>query len=252
MKTKPLLILFSLMLASITAFAQADKYKAGDKIEYLESPAKDLWEPGVFMYATPDGKQPVIRKKPNEFYKDGAQTAYDWERIRPLNPGTKPQPPVRAAIPERPLITRPPAPQPTLPGEVSPPQRAIPQRSIPGTNQTIRWRGAMLVAAVALAVRLLYVWSTSDVPTARHLIGDAAGYYDWSRRIASGEWIGDRGFYQAPLYPYVLGVWNMLGIQSVPAIRVAQALCGAAACAFNASIDSHFSIARKVSGPYFV
>jgi len=134
MKTKPLLILFSLMLASITAFAQTDRYKPGDKIEYLESPAKELWEPGVFMYATPDGKQPIIRKKPNEFYKDGAQTAYDWERIRPLNPGAKPQPTVRAAIPERPMITRPPAALPTLPGGVSGP----PQRSIPGTNQTVR------------------------------------------------------------------------------------------------------------------
>jgi hypothetical protein len=81
-------------------FAQADKYKPGDKIEYLESPAKGLWEPGVFMYATPDGKQPVIRKKPNEFYKDGAQTAYDWERIRPLAAKTATQ--VPGVVPVKP------------------------------------------------------------------------------------------------------------------------------------------------------
>ncbi len=149
MKTNPLtrLALFlSLTLASLTAFAQADKYKAGDKIEYLESPLNDLWEPGVYMYATPDGKQPIIRKKPNEFYKDGAQTAYSWERIRPFNPGVKPTPPAPAPpkanlppvsegrqLPVRPMIVTPPAPLPTLPNAGAPPQR-----STPGPNQTIR------------------------------------------------------------------------------------------------------------------
>lgn len=81
---------FSFVFLSPSAMAQADKYKPGDKIEYLESPFKGIWEQGVYVDATPGGKQPIIRLKPNEFYKDGAQTAYDWERIRPFNPAAKP------------------------------------------------------------------------------------------------------------------------------------------------------------------
>jgi len=55
-------------------------------------------------------------------------------------------------------------------------------------------------------LRLINVTCTRDVPSARYLIGDAAAYYDWGQRIAGGDWIGHEGFYQTPLYPYVLGV----------------------------------------------
>lgn len=124
MKTTPRVRLGSTLTASIFSlifaaniFAQADKYKPGDKIEYLESPFKNLWEEGVFMYATPDGKQPVIRKKPNEFYKDGAQTAFDWDRIRPL--GAKPMTKAPADTAPKTATALPPAP-------VSPPAQTKP------------------------------------------------------------------------------------------------------------------------------
>lgn len=114
--------LFATAIISLSAIsslmAQADKYKPGDRIEYLESPIKDLWEPGVFMYATPDGKQPVIRKKPNEFYKDGAQTAFDWDRIRPL--GTKPAAKAPTETPATPTPAQPPAPIVTKPTTTAP------------------------------------------------------------------------------------------------------------------------------------
>ena len=100
-----------------------------------------------------------------------------------------------------------------------------------GTNQSTPWRGVIVVAVLALAVRLMHIWGTLDVPTARHLIGDAAGYYAWSQRIAAGEWVGQKAFYQAPLYPYVLAVWDVFGFGSISAIRVMQALCGTVACA---------------------
>jgi len=102
-----------LCVASIT-FAQADKYKPGDKIEYLESPAKGLWEEGVYVDATPGGKQPIIRKKPNEFYKDGAQTAYDWERIRPLTAKAANKAPAEVSVKTGPA----PAPKPAVPEPV--------------------------------------------------------------------------------------------------------------------------------------
>ena len=37
-------------------------------------------------------------------------------------------------------------------------------------------------------------------------MGDSRGYDEWARRIAGGDWLGHEVFYQAPLYPYLLGV----------------------------------------------
>jgi hypothetical protein len=38
------------------------------------------------------------------------------------------------------------------------------------------------------------------------VLGDARGYDQWAQRLADGDWIGTEVFYQAPLYPYFLGV----------------------------------------------
>jgi len=135
---RQLSVTIALLYTACGAYAQADRYKAGDKIEYLESPAKELWEPGVFMYATPDGKQPVIRKKPNEFYKDGAQTAYDWERIRPL--GTKPatKAPVDAPVKTTPAL--PPAPTAIKPAPPAP----VATQTLPTTEGGLLTQEAVL------------------------------------------------------------------------------------------------------------
>lgn len=111
-------------LAINSLLAQADKYKPGDKIEYRESVYSETWEPGVYLYATPDGKQPVIRKKPNEFYKEGAQTAFDWERIRPL--GTKPATKATAEAPVKTVPAQPSAPTETKPVTPAPEPKTMP------------------------------------------------------------------------------------------------------------------------------
>ena len=81
-----------------------------------------------------------------------------------------------------------------------------------------------LPIALAIALRWWHVYLTRDMPTVRHLIGDAAGYYEWASRIAGGDWIGHESFYQAPLYPYVLAatfkgfgasLWSVQIIQSL-------------------------------------
>lgn len=77
-----------LFIADNQAFAQKKDYKPGEKIEYLaETYPKEVWEEGVFVRPNSDGRQPIIRQKPNEFNKGGFETATDWEKIRPL--GTK-------------------------------------------------------------------------------------------------------------------------------------------------------------------
>ncbi len=84
------------------------------------------------------------------------------------------------------------------------------------------------VGLVALLLRLINVLQTVDMPTVVRLLGDAKGYFDWSSRIAAGQWYGTETFYQAPLYPYVLAVWIKVFGSGVFGIRMAQAMLGAA------------------------
>ena len=64
---------------------------------------------------------------------------------------------------------------------------------------------AAIIFAIALAVRLIHVWQLRSSPFFDVLMGDANGYDQWAQRLAAGDWIGSEVFYQAPLYPYVLG-----------------------------------------------
>jgi tetratricopeptide (TPR) repeat protein len=66
------------------------------------------------------------------------------------------------------------------------------------------------------------------------LMGDAHGYDDWAQRIAGGDWIGHEVFYQAPLYPYLLGVIYAIGGRSLLVVRIIQAIVGSASCALLA------------------
>jgi tetratricopeptide (TPR) repeat protein len=87
-----------------------------------------------------------------------------------------------------------------------------------------------LVFAVALVVRLVHVWQIRKAPFFDVLMGDSRGYDEWARRIAGGEWIGRDVFYQAPLYPYFLGVIYAIGGRSLLAVRIVQAVIGSASC----------------------
>jgi 4-amino-4-deoxy-L-arabinose transferase-like glycosyltransferase len=95
------------------------------------------------------------------------------------------------------------------------------------------WRIAC-VFGIALLVRLIVMFETADVPTVRHLIGDAAGYMAWAVRLADGAWIGEASFYQAPLYPYILGVLFKFFGSSVFVVRFAHCVWGACGCALMA------------------
>ena len=60
--------------------------------------------------------------------------------------------------------------------------------------------------ARASACVCVHVWQIRAAPFFSVLMGDSRGYDEWARRIAGGDWIGHEVFYQAPLYPYLLGV----------------------------------------------
>jgi len=73
-------------IADIQVSAQKKDYKPGEKIEYVVGGSyPEQWEEGTFVKATPDGTQPIIREKPNEFNKGGFQMATQWAKIRPLS-----------------------------------------------------------------------------------------------------------------------------------------------------------------------
>ena len=87
-----------------------------------------------------------------------------------------------------------------------------------------------VVFGLAAVVRAAHLLAIRDAPFFPLYMGDAASYHLWALDLAAGNWIGDRSFYQAPLYPYFLGaVYTAIG--NHPAvIRAVQSLMGAAAC----------------------
>jgi 4-amino-4-deoxy-L-arabinose transferase-like glycosyltransferase len=92
----------------------------------------------------------------------------------------------------------------------------------------------LAVFAAALAVRLLHLWQMAGTPYFSVLMGDARGYDQWARRLAAGDWIGTDVFYQAPLYPYFLGVVYAVFGADPGTARLVQAVIGSASAALLA------------------
>ena len=91
-------------------------------------------------------------------------------------------------------------------------------------------RAPYIIFIVALAVRLVHVWQLRASPFFTILMGDSRGYDEWAQRIAAGDWLGHDVFYQAPLYPYVLGVIYAIAGRHLLVVRVIQAGIGSASC----------------------
>jgi tetratricopeptide (TPR) repeat protein len=97
---------------------------------------------------------------------------------------------------------------------------------------------ALVIFAVALAVRLVHVWQMRASPFFSTLLGDAHSYDEWARQLAGGDWIGHDVFYQAPLYPYLLGAIYAVAGRSLLFVRVLQAIIGSASCVLLGSAAS--------------
>jgi len=102
-----------------------------------------------------------------------------------------------------------------------------------------------LLFAGALALRLVYFAEIAGSPLGELLLGDGRGYDAWAHRIAAGDWWGTEVFYQAPLYPYFLGLLYALAGASPWIARFAQALLGAASCLLVARAGARFFDARS-------
>ena len=86
---------------------------------------------------------------------------------------------------------------------------------------------ALLVAAVALAVRALYLLEYRTSPFFDFLHLDPRYYHDWALSIAAGDWMGKEVFEQSPLYPYLLALYFIVFGQKLFLLRVLQFGLGA-------------------------
>jgi 4-amino-4-deoxy-L-arabinose transferase-like glycosyltransferase len=85
-----------------------------------------------------------------------------------------------------------------------------------------------LLFLAALLIRLAFLWQIQDLPTQRWLVMDAQRYDELARSIAAGGWLPREVFYQAPLYPYFLALVYKVTDNSLLAVRLLQAVLGAA------------------------
>ena len=83
---------------------------------------------------------------------------------------------------------------------------------------------ALGIVGFALLVRLVHLWQMSRAPFFDLAFGDGASYDAWGQELASGDWIGDRVFYQAPLYPYFLGAVYAVFGHDLLIVRICQAV----------------------------
>lgn len=74
-----------------------------------------------------------------------------------------------------------------------------------------RWPLMALLLAGAVIHGLILAQALGQNPLASRPVNDSAVYWDWAGRIAGGELVGERPFFSAPLYPYLLGLVRALG-----------------------------------------
>jgi len=99
---------------------------------------------------------------------------------------------------------------------------------------------SLAIFVIAFAVRLVHVLQIRSTPFFSLLLGDSHGYDEWAQRIAGGEWWGREVFYQAPLYPYFLGVVYAIAGRHLLLVRLVQAAIGSASCVLVALAASRF------------
>jgi tetratricopeptide (TPR) repeat protein len=88
----------------------------------------------------------------------------------------------------------------------------------------------LTIFTVAFTHRLIYLFQINTIPLFEHLAGDPRTYYEWGQRIAAGDWLGSGVFYQAPLYPYFLGIVQFFFGESLWLVRLMQITLGALSC----------------------
>ncbi len=105
-------------------------------------------------------------------------------------------------------------------------------------------RAALGIFFLALAVRLVVLAELSGSPWLQVPLGDARHFDQWGQEIAAGDWGGQQVFYQAPLYPYVLGSVYALCGHEPGLVRLLQCVLGALAAVCIAAATLRFATRR--------
>ncbi len=110
--------------------------------------------------------------------------------------------------------------------------KTLPRRSKPGRGTEERTDAIIVLAlfVAAFTIRMTYLFQVESIPLFYHLPGDPKTYDDWAGRIAAGDWLGQGVFYQAPLYPYFLGLLRSVLGHDLWLIRVIQMALGSLSC----------------------
>ena len=86
------------------------------------------------------------------------------------------------------------------------------------------------IFVLALVIRVIHIFQIRPASFFPLLMGDAQSYHTWAQELAAGDWVGTEVFYQAPLYPYFLGlVYTVFG-EGPLVVRMSQAVLGGLAC----------------------
>jgi len=105
------------------------------------------------------------------------------------------------------------------------------KEAIIGPSPTANQVWLVAIFALAFLLRVIYLGQIESIPLFYHLAGDGRIYDEWGQRIAAGNWLGRGVFYQAPLYPYFLGVLQFILGHDLWLIRLVQITLGAFSCA---------------------
>jgi len=99
-------------------------------------------------------------------------------------------------------------------------------------NRQIKTEQLIVVAllAVALLWRLVFFLEMYGSPYADNLTLDSQVYHEVALAAAAGEWSQGETFFQAPLYPWILGVVYSLVGPSQTVVKLLQILLSVASC----------------------
>jgi len=88
----------------------------------------------------------------------------------------------------------------------------------------------VLLFAIAFIPRLLHLLSIAHNPFFGYPIIDCQTNDNLAQTIAKGQWLGHKSFWQAPLYPYFLGIIYTIFGRSLFLVRFIQILLGSVNC----------------------
>ena len=115
-----------------------------------------------------------------------------------------------------------------------------PPSAAPMSRLELKAAGGLFL--LGLAVRLVYLEHSQDNPFFSAPVVDAHSYVAQARQLVEVSWVGDKPFWQPPLYPYFLALIYAFSGDLFWTPRLIQFLLGAASCALV------FGIGRQVFG----